>query len=148
MTTSRRARILSLALVAGAGLSACREQPDDQTTGSLTNDEVRAVRADWPEGVSAQVDSGNDAYRAKDYDAARRHYEQALSTSGDMKEPKVTAYFGLFMVENAVGDSTAAAAAMAQAQALAPGATLIHGNTDSLRQQAPRTPDDSVHRRN
>jgi tetratricopeptide (TPR) repeat protein len=139
--------VLLLALLA-AGASGCREQPEDQQTGSLSGDEVRAVRADWPEGVSAQIDSGNAAYKAKDYDTARRHYQQALSMSGDMKEPKVTGYFGLYMVEHAVGDSVAAAAAMREAQALAPEASLMHGMPgDSLRQAAPRTPDDSIHRR-
>lgn len=139
--------MLLLALVA-AGASACREQPDDQQTGSLSGDEVRAVRADWPAGVSAQIDSGNEAYKAKDYDAARRHYQEALRLAGDMKEPRVTGYFGLYMVEHAVGDTVAAAAAMKEAQALAPEASLMHGMPgDSLRQAAPRTPDDSIHRR-
>jgi tetratricopeptide (TPR) repeat protein len=140
--------VLAAAVFAGAALSGCREQPDDQQTGSLTGEEVKAVRADWPAGVSALVDSGNAAYSAKNYDAARRHYQEALRLADDMKEPKVTAYFGLYMVEHAVGDSTAAAAAMQQAQALAPEASLMHGMPgDSLRQAAPRTPQDSIHQR-
>ncbi|HSJ15248.1 MAG TPA: hypothetical protein VK939_12580 [Longimicrobiales bacterium] len=148
MKTSRRVRVLAIALATGAAASACRERPDDQMTGSMTGEEVRAVRADWPAGVSAQVDSGNDAFKARDYDAARGHYQEALRLAGDMKEPKVTAYFGLFMVENAVGDSVAATAAMTQAQALAPEASLMHGMPhDSLREAAPRTPQDSIHQR-
>lgn len=143
--SSRMARLLLVALV-GAGLGACREQADDQQTGSITPEEVRAVRADWPQGVSPQIDSGNDAYKAKNYDAARKHYQEALRLAGDMKEPRVTAYFGIYMVEAAVGDSTAAAAAMQEAQKLAPEASLMHGMPDSLRQAAPRTPDDSIHR--
>lgn len=148
MTTTVKVRVLAVALAAGVGVSACREQPDDQMTGSMSGEAVKAVRADWPAGVSLQVDSGNDAYKARDYDRARRHYQEALRMAGDMKEPKVTAYFGLFMVENAVGDSVAATAAMTQAQALAPEASLMHGMPhDSLRQAAPRTPQDSIHQR-
>lgn len=139
-----------LALVT-LSLAACNRAPEDgdQQTGSMTGEDVKAARSDWPEAAAIAVDSGNAAYKAKDLQGALRHYEAALAAAGDSKSAKVTSYFGIYMVQVALGDSVAAAQAMAKAQEIAPEASLIHGTgmpSDSTH-AAPRTPDDSIHRR-
>lgn len=131
-------------------LGACNRAPEaeDQQTGSVTGEDVKAARADWPEAAVAQVDSGNAAYRADDLQKALRHYEAALEAAGGSESAKVTSYFGIYMVQVALGDTLAAQQAMAKAQQIAPGASLIHGTGMPLDSSAaPRTPDDSIHRR-
>lgn len=103
-------------------LSACR--PDEQKTESIGREEFREAR-ELPAQVRAQIDSGNAAIRAKRFTEARRHFNQA--TQADAKSK--AAWFGLYLAERALGNIDAANAALARAQKLAPGATLIRPDT-------------------
>lgn len=115
---------LALVAVAAVLSAGCRaEQPDDQRTDSVTSEEIRAARADWPAGVAELVDSANNAYSAQDYDQATAQYRRAAERAPD--EPAI--WFGIYMAEHARGNVAAADAAIARAQQLAPGASLIHG---------------------
>ena len=70
--------------------------------------------------VRASLDSGNAAYKAKDYDRARAHYQRV--TDIDKDEP--AGWFGIYMVELALGNAEAAGKALDKAQGMVPGATL------------------------
>ena len=98
----------------------CR--PDDQKTSTIDAKGARDSRAQLPPQLVVHLDSGNAAYRRKDYPAAKHHYEAAIRV--DEKHP--AAWFGLHMVERAQGNAAAAQRALEQTQKLVPGATLIH----------------------
>lgn len=116
-----------LALAVAAALTACEPRGDDQETGSISRDAVLDARRELSPAVTAALDSGNAAYRAREYEAARRHYTEATEAGSDV----AAAWFGLYMAELAMGNADAATAAMDRAQALAPGASLIH-RTDTV----------------
>ncbi|HUF11716.1 MAG TPA: hypothetical protein VMN78_01285 [Longimicrobiales bacterium] len=100
--------------------------PDDQETGSISADDVRAAAERFTPEVRAQLDSGNAAYRRHDWDSALRHYETAAA-----REPDATAaWFGVYMAQRALGDTLAARDALERARRLAPGATIMHPNGD------------------
>ena len=109
-------------LVALLIVSACR--PDDQKTESIDAEDVKEARAHISPEMVTHLDSGNAAYKAKDYERAKRHYEAV--TKIDKEAP--AGWFGIYMSELALGDSAAAAAALERARKEAPGATLIHPN--------------------
>lgn len=111
-------------LVAIVALAAC-ERPDDQETGSISQDEVRGARENLDPDVMAALDSGNVAYRAKDYETARRYFREAA----ELDDGVAAAWFGVYMAELALGNDDEAEAAMERAQRLAPGASLIHPDT-------------------
>jgi hypothetical protein len=114
-------RIL-LAVACMTVLTACR--PDDQKTGTVATDGARETRANMSPELKMHLDSGNAAFRRKEYPAARTHYEAA--TRVDKKQ--AAGWFGLYMVELASGNAEAAGKALKRAQELVPGATLIHPN--------------------
>lgn len=156
MNVTKGSRLLGAVAALVLVLPACDREPetDDQATGSVTGEEVRAARSDWSEAANMHVDSANAAYRADDLQGALRHYQAALEAAGDSKTAKVTAYFGIYMVQNALGDSVAAAAAMQEAQKLSPEASLMHGampmggaGMGAPGATPPQTPNDSIHRR-
>lgn len=101
-------------------LAGCR--PQDQKTESVTPATFQEVRKDWPPELKAQIDSGNAAYSAKDYQGALDHYRSALQAQGDL----TAAWFGIYMAQQALGNAAAADSAMAKVRELAPGATLVH----------------------
>ena len=102
-----------------AALTGCK--PDDQETGSVGRKDVREARAKLPDAVRMHVDSGNSAYRSKDYQRALQHYRAAIAIDDDQAAP----WFGVYMAERAMGNGEAAAAALKRAQKVAPGASLI-----------------------
>jgi hypothetical protein len=115
-------------LVAASALLGCRQDGlrDDQRTDTVTPQTMEQARANWPAGLSEVIDSANAAYSAGDYEGAARLYRQGTTIA-----PDVTAtWFGIYMAEHAQGNIAAADSAMARAQALAPGASLIHGGPD------------------
>lgn len=140
--------LVAVLVVAGA----CRKQDNsgDQKTGSVTSEEMRNTRADWPAGAAAQLDSGNAAFSAKQYEQALRHYQAILDMRNTPKNLKVTAYFGQYMTYAAQGDTVNSNAAKARMMELEPNASLLgHGNpmmVDTTK-PAPPTPNDSVHQR-
>ena len=103
-------------------VSACA--PDDQKTSTITTDNAEQTRADMSPELKMHLDSGNAAFRRKDYPAARTHYQAAIDA--DQKQP--AGWFGMYMVELAAGNAEAAGKALDRAQKLVPGATLIHPN--------------------
>jgi len=111
---------LPTALCLLALLSSCR--PDDQRTDSVDPNAAAQERASWPAALLAQVDSGNAAIRADDFEAARRHFATATELA-----PEVAAgWFGLYLAEQGLGRTTEAADALERAQAIEAGASLIH----------------------
>lgn len=121
MRTHRAVIVLAAVAVA---LGACRDDapPRDQRTDTVTPQTMEQARAAWPAGLAEVVDSANAAYSAGDYDNALRLYRQGTEIA-----PDVTAtWFGIYMAEHARGNIAAADSAMARAQSLAPGASLIH----------------------
>lgn len=114
---------LALILVAVSG---CR--PDDQRTDSLDPATGERERASYPPGVVAQLDSGSRAFRADDFEAALAHYQRAAELGPDV----AAAWFGVFMAHDALGDTAAAREAMRRAQGVAPGASLLHPDGDTL----------------
>ena len=117
--TIRKGCLLS-ALCVLALLPACR--PDDQRTDSVDPNAAAQERASWPAAMVAQIDSGNAAIRADDFEAARRHFATATESA-----PEVAAgWFGLYLAEQGLGRAEEAADALERAQAIQSGASLIH----------------------
>lgn len=98
--------------------------PDDQRTDRVDPEAGRNIRAEWPPGVVAQIDSGNAAFRERDHESALRHYREAIADMPDNS----SAWYGIYMAERALGNEAAADSALAKVRDLAPGATLLHSN--------------------
>jgi tetratricopeptide (TPR) repeat protein len=113
--------LLAVALVAGG----C-ERADDQRTDTIRDRDVLEARARLDPAVTTALDDGNAAYRARDYEAALRHYQSAV----EMEETLAAGWFGLYMAHLALGNVDAAEAAMEQARMHAPGASLMHPDPD------------------
>jgi tetratricopeptide (TPR) repeat protein len=77
---------------------------------------ARPGAAAIPAPVRAQLDSGNAAYRLRDYPAALRHYREAARLDPD----QAPAWYGVQMAAGALGDRAAADSAGARLRALAP----------------------------
>ncbi len=118
MTGRQVIAVLTIGVVAACGPDG---PPDDQATGSIDSTSWVEARA-LPAVVQAQLDSGNAAFRAQDYERARRHYYAASEAGPD--EPAV--WFGVYMVERQLGNLEAAESAMRRTQEISPGASLIH----------------------
>lgn len=118
------------ALVAAAAVAlltvAC-QQSDDQTTGSISREDVQQARDNLAPDVAEAIDSGNAAYREKDYQVALEHYERAAELDEDL----AAAWFGIYMAQLALGNTDAANDAMDRAQTLAPDASMIHPEDDT-----------------
>jgi len=102
------------------GVSGC--VPEDQRVDSVDPEVGRQTRATWPADVVAHVDSGNAAMRAHETERALEHYRWAV----EQAPTNSTAWFGVYMAQNALGNAAAADSALAKVRALAPGATLVH----------------------
>jgi tetratricopeptide (TPR) repeat protein len=127
-------RLVVLALAGAAALGACREDPGDQRTETMTPQTIEQVRAGWPEGLADAIDAGNAAYSAGDYEEASMQYRRASQLG-----PDVTAgWFGIYMAEHARGNIAAADSAMQRARMLSPEASLIGGPEDTLPLHPPR----------
>ena len=107
-----------VALTTGLLMAAC--QPDDQRTDSL---DPRSAGRSLTAEAAAQLDSGNAAYRMGTHESALRHYHRVTQLAPD----EASGWFGLFMAHTALGQDSAAAAALSQARGIAPGASLLHG---------------------
>jgi Flp pilus assembly protein TadD len=122
--------VVAWAALIGA-LAGCRSDaapPDDQATGSIDSTAWRAARA-LPAGVGAALDSGNVAFRAGDFEAARAQYLRATELGPNVS----AAWFGLSMSERRIGNAAAADSAMERVRQLAPGASLLHPGNDTGR---------------
>lgn len=102
-------------------VAAC--QPgDDQETGTISREDVQDSRADLDPAFLAALDSGNAAYRARDFEQALSYYREAIEIDDEV----AAAWFGTYMAHLALGDQAGADSAMVRAQSLEPGASLIH----------------------
>lgn len=110
-----------IAAIAALTLTGC-DRPDDQETGSLSREDVLQAREGLDPAYRDALDSGNIAYRAREYDEALRYFEAATEIDAEI----AAGWFGVYMAQLALGDVEAANAAMERAQELAPGATLMH----------------------
>jgi Flp pilus assembly protein TadD len=114
---------VAMTLLVMGGLPGCRrDAADDQQTGTITPEAVAQARADWPAGVEAQIDSGNTAYSAQNFERASLHYRRAAELGPEVS----AAWFGIYMAEHARGNIAAADSAMERTRRLAPGASLLH----------------------
>lgn len=119
-----------LAIAAATLLTAgCQQGGDDQRTDTISREDVRGAQESLDPAVAAALDSGNTAYRDGDYELALQHYQEAVDAGEDV----AAAWFGLYMAQLALGNLEAADRAMARAQALEPGASLIHPERDDAR---------------
>lgn len=98
--------------------------PDDQRTETL--DPTTAGR-ELPAAAMAQLDSGNVAYRAGEFEAALDHYVQVTELAPD----DATGWFGIYMAQEALGNAAAADSAIAEARRRSPGASLIRDTLEN-----------------
>jgi hypothetical protein len=118
----RLAFVLALTLVGG-----CRG--DDQRTDTVDPEAATRSREALPTDLTAQLDSANQAFRAGRYVEALAHYTGATEVDPEVAAP----WFGIFMVQRALGNEEAASAALDRARHAVPGATLLHpAAADSL----------------
>lgn len=80
-------------------------------------------RRDLPRAVTVHLDSGNTAYRAGDYQEARRHFRAAAGED----TAAAAAWFGVYMAERALGNELAADSALRRAGDLGD-ASEAHGS--------------------
>lgn len=106
--------LTALILLALAGCS----PPDDQRTDTL--DPATAGR-DISGAARTQLDSGNAAFRAGDFEQALIHFTRVT----DLAPEDATGWFGVYMAHDAMGNKAAADSAIARARSQAPGASLI-----------------------
>lgn len=94
-------------------LPACGGE-DGARAGSGAREAGRQPRAHLPLRVSAQLDSGNQAYREKDFEGAREHFRTAIRLDSAV----ASAWFGVYMAEEALGNQAAAREALQRADSL------------------------------
>ena len=102
--------LLLLALAAACGKAG--EDPERVTLGA----EAGEVRSRLPAAIQIELDSGNVAYRERDFEGALRHYQAALRLDPD--EP--TSWYGVAMAAGALGDQALLAEARGKVEQLAP----------------------------
>lgn len=95
--------------------------PDDQRTESL-DVQGPSTRAQLPSEVVEALDAGSEAYRADDFEGALEHYTRAA----ELAPEQASGWFGIYMANEALGNTEAAEAALETARELAPGASIIH----------------------
>jgi hypothetical protein len=95
--------------------SADSAAPTGDTTRSRTTSPVEL-------GAAAQLDSGNAAFRAKDFAGALAHYRR----SAERQSSLAAAWFGIYMAEGALGHTAAADSALQRVRALDPAAAGAH----------------------
>jgi tetratricopeptide (TPR) repeat protein len=113
-------RGLTLVLLLAAAVS-CRSEPDQQTGTMDAQEAVQQKRESLPVEVVAQLDSGSAAFKAEDHQAALAHYTKATEIAPEL----AAAWFGVYMAQEALGNTEAARQALEKAQTVEPGATLL-----------------------
>jgi tetratricopeptide (TPR) repeat protein len=113
------------ALVLALSVAACGTQTDEANRTTLGGEPAQQGGG-LPAEIQAPIDSGNVAYRARDYEAALRHYQVATSRS----ENEPTAWFGVAMAAEAMGNRALADSARSRINRLAPDLN-VSGHTDA-----------------
>jgi tetratricopeptide (TPR) repeat protein len=104
---SRTGFVVVLVLLAAYS---CR--PDDQRTDTMDPIEGMLAREDMPPEVVAQLDSGSLQFRADSFEAALSHYQRVT----EMVPEAAAGWFGVYMAQQALGNSDAAAEALQKTQ--------------------------------
>lgn len=142
--TMKRTIISLPALAIALALGACGGgEPERQPLNEAVAAQEKAAAQAPPAGeaprlppeVQMHIDSGNIAYRAKDYRAALRHYQEAARRGPDEAAP----WFGVSMAATALGDRATADSAQARVRALSPGMQVDPhpGGTDGAASETP-----------
>jgi len=105
--------LVALGLVLGSSPAAAGQQPDGPAGDSTGAPGARDIEA-----LVAQLDSGSRAYAEGRLQDARRHHLRAVELAPDL----TSAWFGLFMVEDSLGNEAAADSALARVRRISPGA--------------------------
>ena len=113
-------RCLTLVLLLPA-VASCRSERDQRTDTMDVQRAVQQERKSLPVEVVAQLDSGSAAFKANDFQAALNHYTKATEITPDL----AAAWFGVYMAQDALGNTEAARQALEKAQTVEPGATLL-----------------------
>lgn len=113
-------------LLAGVLLACACSKPNDAKTATVTGDSLPPghVPIDQPANAGAAlsllgqalVDSGNTAFRVKDYDGALAFYRKASQSDPTHAAP----WFGTYMVGQAMKNTALADSALAMVRARAP----------------------------
>jgi tetratricopeptide (TPR) repeat protein len=130
------ATLVGTALLAIATLAACggdgvgERIPLDRMGG--TEEAAEALPAE----LQLQLDSGNAAYRAREYDRAIRHFSEVAALAPDL----AAGWYGIGMTQMALGNAEAADSAMMRVHQLAPEIPLRHPATDAPPNPHPASP--------
>jgi tetratricopeptide (TPR) repeat protein len=110
--TTRGLAVLAIVTSLGA---ACAEQGENSSRVTLGGANVDASGGP-PDEVRLQIDRGNIAYRAGEYEVALHHYQEAARRAPD----EAPAWFGIAMAATELGDVAAVDSARARIRSLAP----------------------------
>lgn len=119
-----------IAAVALMGLTACGGGEGDdaeQIRLDQPQEQSQDARADWPEGLAAEVDDANTAYAEGRYEDAAGMYRQMTADHPDIG----TLWFGLYLSESALGNDEAAEAALEKVEEMVPGLLQMHDQAES-----------------
>jgi tetratricopeptide (TPR) repeat protein len=120
----RRSATRTVALVTGVLVLGASPgcTPDEQRTDTLDVERALQRRDAFPPAGLEELDAGNEAFGQEDYETALAHYRTATEIMPD----NAASWFGISMAAQALGMTELADSAMVEAQALAPGASLLH----------------------
>jgi tetratricopeptide (TPR) repeat protein len=110
--------------LAFALLAAACSQPEGERF--TVGDEATEAGSRLAPEVQTPIDLGNQAYRAKEYEAALEHYQEATR----MAPEEATGWFGVAMAAEALGNDEMATSARAQIGRLAPDLS-VSGHTQA-----------------
>lgn len=116
-----------IAVVAVLALAACSEDEGQQVPLGEDAEQSETRRASWPAELTAQVDSANAAIAGGEYETAAEIYRSLVEQYPDIG----TVWFGLYMAEDALGNTDAAEAALEKAEAITPGLGRMHDAAES-----------------
>jgi cytochrome c-type biogenesis protein CcmH/NrfG len=130
------ATLVGTALLSMAALAACEGEgvgeriPLDRMGGA------EEVAEALPAELQLQLDSGNAAYRAREYDRAVVHFSEVAARAPGL----AAGWYGIGMAQMALGNAEAADSAMMRVHQLAPEIPLRHPATDAPPNPHPASP--------
>lgn len=111
-----------IAVVAVLAVAACSEEEGRRVPLGQDTAQSADRRASWPAELTARVDSANAAIANDEPAVAAEIYRELVQ-----EYPEIgTVWFGLYMAEDALGNTEAAAAALERAEAITPGLGRMH----------------------